>query len=211
MLHAALLEGDGPVGRVVAHRRGNGEGARQLGVHLHLVGGVQVVREARLAVRVGEDVVLDALLAGQRRARVLGHALGEDRRVVLVVDGVVLHVVDHHGRLLAHDELGHLGDELLGVLLVERILLRVDAREDRRHGAPRDARLRGHLAQKVVGHGPRVHLLLRGTPHLELPLRVQLVAVQRAVLRANGQCVGKLAHDQVLIDAGHGVLDQLAA
>ena len=56
-----------------------------------------------------------------------------------------------------------------------------------------------------------VRFLTSHTPHLELPLRVQLVAVQRAVLCANGHGVGKLAHDQVLVDAGHGVLDQLVA
>ena len=50
VLDASLLEGDRPVGRVVADRRGDGERSRELGVHRHLVGSVEVMCEAGLAV-----------------------------------------------------------------------------------------------------------------------------------------------------------------
>ena len=46
----------------------------------------------------------------------LGLVLGEDRRVVAVLQRVVGQVLDDHSRLLLVDEPGGLGDELLGVL-----------------------------------------------------------------------------------------------
>lgn len=59
MPHAALLEGDSPVRRVIAHWRRNLERPGKLGVDHDLLGGVKVVREAALPLGVPEYVVLD--------------------------------------------------------------------------------------------------------------------------------------------------------
>ncbi|WP_341578287.1 hypothetical protein [Microbacterium schleiferi] len=76
--------------------------------------------------------------------------LGEDRRVVAVVERVVTEVFDDGSRLLLVDESGGLGDELLGVLLELRKRTRVDAGEYRRARAAGELRLLRNLSQKVV-------------------------------------------------------------
>ena len=67
VLDRTFLEGDGPVGVVVTHRRRDQEPAWQLGVDYDFFTGVQLLHELAFGVGVGQHIVVDMplqLIAG---------------------------------------------------------------------------------------------------------------------------------------------------
>jgi len=55
-------KGNCPVGIVVAHRGGDKEAARELGVNHHLFTGIQFLYEFTLNLRIRDDIIVDVLL-----------------------------------------------------------------------------------------------------------------------------------------------------
>ena len=153
MAHTAFLEGDGPVGRIIAHRRGNLERARQLGVDRCLGGGVHVLGKLALTIGIGEHEALDVLFRLVRLARVVRHALGEDRSVVATIYLVVADVLDDHRSLLGNDKLRRLFNELLGGYLKETEYVGIDSRQNHRSAPARDSGSPSH-ARMPAGWRP---------------------------------------------------------
>ena len=147
-LGGVVAKSDGPIGVVVTDGRRDEEATRQFRVHDDLVADVELLNEGPLDLGVGYNVLVDTLLqllAGLRQ--VLSRlVLGEDRRVVAVVERVVRQVLDDDCRLLLVDEPGRLSDELLGVLLELREGARMDAGEDRGAGDCSPQLLSRHVA-----------------------------------------------------------------
>ena len=98
------LEGDGPVGVVVADRRRDEEALRQLGVDDDFGAGIEFADERPLVGRVGEDVVVDVAVRLEAFAEVFLLFLREDVDAVGVFERVVGEVLDDNRRLLLVDK-----------------------------------------------------------------------------------------------------------
>ena len=122
VLHRALLEGDSPVGRIVAHRGRDVETLWQLGIYRYVGRGIEVFHKlpfhTLLRRSIRKDIIDDALLALEclvERGMLL---LSEDGGVVAALYLVVADAFYDDGSLLLHDEAAHSLDKLLRIHLV---------------------------------------------------------------------------------------------
>ena len=95
VLDRTLMEGNGPVGRVITHRSGNVEPSRKFGIDTYLIGIVKshskfMLDRTRFADTIHKDVITDMLL-GTVGKLVFGNrlALGKDVGIEIAVHQVI--------------------------------------------------------------------------------------------------------------------------
>lgn len=212
-----LTEGDRPVGRVVADRRGDLEAARQLGVDRDFGSGFEPSGELRLhtlpGISVGEHPVLHAFADPDGVGLVAPARVDEDGGIVFALDPVVADVVHDHRGLLLDDQTADLGDELLRVVPEHAELVRSDTLEDPRGATPGDGRGLGDLAEQVVFDAVgRVDVEVARVAAVRLALEVlahgQIRTGRLPALDALGDGVRELGHHELGINLPDRVPDQ---
>lgn len=141
VLNRTFVESDCPVRRIVAHRRRNLEGSRQLGIDTHLVCCVQILSKLSFNALVGravrEHIVLNGFLCKESLIKALRCLFSrEDGAVIFALNGIVENMLHDHCGFLFVDESDDLCDELLRVIPEHIELIHTDALQDRRNRAP---------------------------------------------------------------------------
>lgn len=141
VLDRTFIESNCPVRRIVAHRRGDLKGSRQLSIDTHLVCRIQIFSKfslnALIRRSIREHIVLNGFLCKKCLIKALRCLFSrEDGAVIFAFNGVVGNMLYYHCSFLLIDEPDDLRDELLRVVPEHIELIHTDALQDCRNCAP---------------------------------------------------------------------------
>lgn len=216
VLHGAGIKGNCPVGGVVAHRGGNVESLRELGVDAYFVGCIQAFGkfafDALLCSAVGEYIVLHGFVRLECFIKALAALVSSEDVAVIAANGLIVgDMLHNHGGLLLIDEPDDLGDKLLRIVLEHEDFVPTKAGEDPGNSAPgQDGAFRNFSDEIVLDTAALGVLegLSTSFGGLEGIAPLHLVPIHRGLLLSHGGGILQLRDHQLVINVSDGLADQ---